>query len=406
MLSKASVFQGLRRVALCALIVTLAIAFLTSAFMSFEQELMRYRAERLLADFHQIKLHQSNWADAQRLMYQWGAWGHYDGQCNAQNCRYQIAIDYPAIQAQIKVFQLLDSFKMGWLYYVLGGRYARMYFAFIVQDGTIWRTDLSAIVEMPVNLFHDEWYGGALMAGAKSRSALHRVATGGWVLGNDEQLAQHPYYKAGRPGGCTGCMASEVTYAEQTPQDEIRRLTSLDLSCITSILGCSHVEDLMPAAREWHLYEEFEDPPPNSQPPPPSDPCAIPVWVLGREATEALSVEVIPSSSHVAQEKPPNRDAPEGNLRIVDFLKGPSPWPPGTVIAGKSIFVDLGSNSSNFRQQLPPGKRYILLTKYEEHPSLQEVDLLPCGFQPDTPQTRIELRKGFSQNDQLRGPEL
>jgi hypothetical protein len=30
---------------------------------------------------HQIRLYQSTWADALRLMHRWGSWGHYDGTC-------------------------------------------------------------------------------------------------------------------------------------------------------------------------------------------------------------------------------------------------------------------------------------------------------------------------------------
>ena len=42
---------------------------------------LRWRAEQLLADMHQIRLYQTTWADAQRLMHHWGAWGQYDGPC-------------------------------------------------------------------------------------------------------------------------------------------------------------------------------------------------------------------------------------------------------------------------------------------------------------------------------------
>jgi hypothetical protein len=42
---------------------------------------------------HQIRLYQSTWADAQRLMHRWGAWGHYEGTCTAASCKYEIEMD-------------------------------------------------------------------------------------------------------------------------------------------------------------------------------------------------------------------------------------------------------------------------------------------------------------------------
>ena len=48
-----------------------------------------------MADMHQIRLYHSTWADAQKLMDRWGAWGHYDGSCTATECRYAIEIGDP-----------------------------------------------------------------------------------------------------------------------------------------------------------------------------------------------------------------------------------------------------------------------------------------------------------------------
>lgn len=69
-------------------LVALGVVLLTFAAVQFQQWMLRWRAERLMADMHQIRLYQSTWADAQRLMYKWGAWGHYDGSCTAVECRY------------------------------------------------------------------------------------------------------------------------------------------------------------------------------------------------------------------------------------------------------------------------------------------------------------------------------
>ncbi len=71
-------------------LATLAVLLLAFAAVQFQQWMLRWRAERLMADMHQIRLYQSTWADAQGPMYRWGAWGHYDGGCTATSCRYEI----------------------------------------------------------------------------------------------------------------------------------------------------------------------------------------------------------------------------------------------------------------------------------------------------------------------------
>ena len=53
---------------------------------------IRYRGEHLMMDMHKIRLYQSTWEDAQRLMNRWGSWGHYKGNCTAADCSYRISM--------------------------------------------------------------------------------------------------------------------------------------------------------------------------------------------------------------------------------------------------------------------------------------------------------------------------
>src|SRR5215469_15332375 len=73
--------------------VFLFLVLLAFLAVQIQQRTLRWRAERLLADMHQIRLYQSTWADAQRLMHRWGAWGHYDGSCTGASCTYKIELD-------------------------------------------------------------------------------------------------------------------------------------------------------------------------------------------------------------------------------------------------------------------------------------------------------------------------
>ena len=72
--------------------VVLALVLVAFLAVQIQQRTLRWHAERLMADMHQIRLYQSTWADAQRLMHRWGAWGHYDGSCTAANCKYEIEL--------------------------------------------------------------------------------------------------------------------------------------------------------------------------------------------------------------------------------------------------------------------------------------------------------------------------
>jgi hypothetical protein len=104
-------------------------------------------------------------------------------------------------------------------------------------------------------------------------------------MGGDEQLADHPYYKAGRPGGCdANCEEAVVTYSTRTPSSEIDRLTSFNFSCLTQFSSCMELDQLLPAAKDWHLYHE-SDPPRTGRPLEPSRAIFLCGLSLGTAAT-------------------------------------------------------------------------------------------------------------------------
>lgn len=123
--------------------VGLAGAVISLLFLAVQaqQRALRWQAERLSADMHQIRLYRSSWADAQQLMKRWGKWGYYEGSCTAQSCRYTIEMadlsfftPHTPRHAWIDWLLLHDHFN---LYYWLGGRGAAFKTSFTVQDGTI-----------------------------------------------------------------------------------------------------------------------------------------------------------------------------------------------------------------------------------------------------------------------------
>jgi len=225
----------------------------------------------LTVQFQQIRLYQSTWADAQRLMHAGERGGHYDGSCTAQSCKYEIEMDSivrytPRVPRHAWLVWLLmhDRFN---LYQWFGARVSVFHASFTVHDGTIWRESTWIGVSVPrrrmrrdtgvdkILVFDDfDW---SLSVGAENRQRLHRTLEDPFsFIGSDESLAGHPYYRVGRPGGCKIlCQIVSVYYSARTPPAEIERLTSYDFSCFTRFNPCARIVDLLPAAEEWHLYD-------------------------------------------------------------------------------------------------------------------------------------------------------
>jgi len=394
----------------------LALALLTLAAVQFQQRLLRYRAEQLMADMHKIRLYQSTWADAQRLMNRWGAWGNYDGTCTASQCRYEITLTD------------ISWRKFGWVmqhggfrvYSFFGGRTARLSVSFTVQDGTLWRETAGIAVTGTPELFSaaDE-FPLTLTVLTKSRQRLRRTEDDWWIMGADEQLAEHPYYKAGRPGGCEiNCEEAVVTYSTRTPPTEIDRLTSFNLSCLTQFLSCTELGQLLPAARNWGLYHEKENSAMQELAGSPR-PCDIPLWVLARDNRYALVVEGLsatftkkPGTVFLAADEPlgsgPDFKREEDKVKVLATLKGAPPWDLGSIVVahpygGTEFYPDsLGAS-----ELLIPGKRYLVFPIGDDRRDQaltreSPIDLDPCGVWVDTPENRRGLEKGFAQNDDLR----
>ena len=344
---------------------------------------MRNRAQQLLHEFQEISLHETTWSDAQILMQRWSKWGHADGPCTATDCQYEITLESAATRffdtRSEAAMDRLRRFQIIRLYSFLGGREAKMVARFIVQDGTIWRTGMSLrIVVEPHGSLDD--FGYALIVDTRSRQSLHRDSPVDSVPGDDDQIGSHPYYKAGRPGGCTFCKMARVTYGVHTPEAEILRLTSFDLSCITRLFPCREIEEVWPAAVGWHLYNEAK--PDDKNPPRPG---RVPLWTLGRDAHAALVVDALPDTADLLHKL--------AKIHIVEILKGNPPWKTGAEL------------EMAWPSTYPPERRYILLMDPNDSGHL-DLTSPPLRILDDSVQARQELAKGFAENDSLRRPEL
>jgi hypothetical protein len=405
------------RIVLFAGGLLLSLVLIAFLLVQIELRVSRWRAERLAADMHQIRLYQSTWADAQRLMDRWGAWGHYDGSCTAASCKYSITVGtirwhppYGLRSAWVDWFSAHDRLN---LYEWLGGRDAVFYASFTVHDGTIWRTGSGIGVDVPTRRIRREndwpW---TLSISAESRQRLHRTIEDPFsYMYSADELAQHPYYKVGAPSGCKiNCQMEIVYYSTHTPPAEIERLTSYNFSCFTRFIACAQIQDLLPASREWHLYDDPYSSSP-TVPIPPSRPASsyvmpvppscskIPVWAHARDVRYALAVEVLPTTVDDRR-----FDPRKVNVRVAASLKEAAPWPPGAIVGAYPY--GNGDTPPEEGQGLIPGRRFIVFPvgNDEKHDILTKdspIKLDRCGVLEDTSEIRREIERGFAQNDRL-----
>jgi hypothetical protein len=234
-MTRLTAFRLLRRVlnGIFGLLVVMA------AIVRIQTYFFRQRAERLMADFQTVKLNETPWPDAQRLMSRWGRFGGYKGDCNASFCRYSVILESPMTGIVAPLFV------------ILGGRSATVRTTFVVQDGIVVRKSAVFIYDVAPATYPRDGYSLIATSRAASRLTDYR----NWPLVGSNQLVEHPHYVVTRPGGCSFCLMANVTFTPDTPLAEMRQLTTFNLGCLTRLLPCRYLEDIYPAAEEWHLYD-------------------------------------------------------------------------------------------------------------------------------------------------------
>ena len=135
------------------------------------------------------------------------------------------------------------------------------------------------------------------MVGAKSRQALRGKKDEGWVLREyDDELAEHPYYKAGRPGRDAQCV--EDASSNFTQRTRLQRKSnvsphtifraSLGSSNAPTLNNCCHSKALAPLSRRLGtrgLGKAKAAAAPKH--------ATFPLWALARDAGTILTVDVL-----------------------------------------------------------------------------------------------------------------
>ncbi|WP_263374120.1 hypothetical protein [Granulicella aggregans] len=392
--------RRLLRASLYALVAVL----LLSAILRTATYLYRLRAEHLMADLQSLQLRHSTWPEAQRLITRWGRHGHYEGTCDASFCRYTISLESPEWAeeytfARTQHSKAVDSIGPPThnLLQRLGSRAALIDVTFVVQDGVILRKGAVFAYSVVNNVRVDDSY--LLIATIHSASRLGN--DDGWYLTGTDQLARHPFYTFTRPGGCTFCMMARVTFAADTPDSQVRNLTTFDLACLTSFRPCTAIEDVYPASEGWHLYDGATGGRPETietqkQNAPLPVACGVPIFARGREAGQIFAVTSITESQHT--EEGVIREP--ANLRLDEVLKGSTFHRLGERM---SVVAEADGRSTPLQIETPltPSKHFLIISFYPADTSYP-LELNRCSVIPDTPENRAQLQLGIAQNDTLR----
>jgi hypothetical protein len=235
--------------------VLLVVVAVLGTCVRIQQGILRWRAERLLGDIRSIQMGKSTWADAERLMNRWGAWGGYEGSCTEKRCDYQIVME--------DAFQEMPSYSLPsgtlrnegrmccqwlrWPYYLLGGRFAMVGARIEVKDGIIWTKSVYVdIITFPRILSRDEYLYA--LAGEALGGTNHRHS----------ELRFGQEYAATRENQCTGCKLVRVDYSPFADPGIVNQLLDFNLDCLTRFPVCREPAQLMPTA--WRMGRDPGEP--------------------------------------------------------------------------------------------------------------------------------------------------
>jgi hypothetical protein len=376
-----------------AAVASLLLVFAATALVQSQQWLLRWRAQRLLNDIRQIQMGKSSWADAQRLMTKWGAWGGYYGSCTAERCDYHIAMQdwfrgMPATTFTGNEQRTILDYRhcCGWfkpIYRLLGGRFAVAQSWIQVRNGIIWTKAFSVRI---ANTSEDylPWHetGGYWDP---------LVAYAGGTTHTEDRFdydPDHPEYSIDT-GPCTVCTLVSTRFTPRTDEKAMEKLLDFNLSCLTRLWGCKTQSEIMPEADK--LAEADRNKPGSVWRN--SSECHDPVDLAARDARYATIAQI----AHVKEHRNSEGVVRVASFRSLESLKS-------NAYVGPLLFKDELALRPEFKlaggvpaSNLKLGDRIILL--FGANPDQMGVvsrtyDL--CSFIPYTSENLAAVKRGVA----------
>jgi hypothetical protein len=374
-------FLRLRRVLNYGAVSLVLVCLIAVAALHVQERILRYRAEKLLADIQSLELRKASFADARDVFRRWGKWGEFDRPCRPAHCNLQITLsDFPYDLPEKYAWRI--SLHRAAMF--VGAHPARVTATIVIDDAIVWGKGFDVGIDAPPyaeagGLATDNDYMLAGSAESRSRfDAFDRPAT----------VLLHPNYVIGKPSGCEICVA---VYAEFTPyadSHDVQRLMQFNFSCLTRWKPCRTQNDIMPVA--WREYVDDHAKIAAANPQRECGPKEV--ALLGRDAENAAVVDVIANRNESLVGNERFRDS---TVRLSKRLKRTTFWNPGEsreMSVHESEVGLVGSHSLDF---VKPGARIITLFNYSE---VDGSILEQCGVVPFTPQNLALVKRGVDQD--------
>lgn len=374
-----------------------------------QQYVLRWRAERLLADIRQIQMGKSTWADAQRLMHRWNKWNvSWDGlECNARSCNYAISLD--DVSHALHRFPLIDGGNWGpelrwprWMnrpYRWAGGRFAVVRAEFEVRDGRISSKSFAVLIT-PFPETYDE--RGEL--NAMTNSSVMAQAVCATQCFHGRFLSKETVFSVDNPemsllvDDDREGHGAEVQFTPFADVNTVNALLDFNLDCLTRWNACRTVAELIPSAASIynaglrHMNEgEYVD-----------ALKGLTLWIAARDAEYVVIAEVL----HTSSRNPPNEHATKTTFRVEKLLKGESDMPGRGFYGVKTV----GSEETCPLPQTEVrgfhrGREVLLIFSGQiNEESTPETELSPCVVAPITDQNLAAVKRGIERDSVLRYP--
>lgn len=348
------------------LFLSLSLLFLAAVLAGhIQQHFFRARAELLLSEVRALELRKTPWAAAQAQLQHWGTHRQLDDRCNERSCSLTIKLNdfaYGYVTDRNLFVKLDDYFRWRlklsystgpldhalWFlvrgYIRMGGRPAEVEANVDVRDGVVWGKGITVRIETYAE--GSAW--GASDGGTEEYTLIassYSIPRFGFFGDRESapQLALHPEYEIGRPGGCEICVLVWAKFTPFAAPEDVMRLMSVNTACLTRWHPCLTENDIMPAAWSQYMAERSR-----VSRTPYRVPCPSFIYkIVGRDSVHIGVAEVL--EYHEGSAK----------VRVLDKLKGLQDWKVGEV---REVPISRGIGEQ--RLQLRPLSRVVLIAGF------------------------------------------
>lgn len=279
-----------------ALVILVALLFIT---VQTQQRILRWRAERLLADIRAIQMGKSTWADAQRLMNEWGAWGEWQGKCSAKYCDYEISMDdysrafhhYPVLHGGQFGSHLRWPQWLNGPYTWLGGRFVVVNASFGVRNGFIRSKEFGVRMALGPD---SKWKSDPEFVKPNSTINAEMACEGGLFHKDGTFSLTDPEFTFFVVDNDVDGHWTRVLFTPFASNKTVNDLMVFNLSCITRRHKCGTSAELMPIAGSTikHLRQ---NPSNEAKKQKMTD---LPLWIASRDADHvAIATALLPTAN-------------------------------------------------------------------------------------------------------------